>query len=465
MKLHIPLAAQRGYIGLPRPGLLFAAIAALAGLLYFPGLGNIRAPIWDETYYLTSTARYHEGRTQLASHPPLGLLLIAAGDMASGRNRAADWQQIAANPTITAEQIPAGFDYAGPRLASAAFGVIAAGLFAVAMLELTGSILAAATLAVLLLGDTAVLVQVRAGLLDSFQIAFALGAMLAAMRAIRAGKGGDTGHSTALFAFGACVAAATLVRANGAVLAVIAPFLIWPALRERKPIAAAHAIAAATIGALVVLGATLAASLLLSPLPPDSSTPAGRADLAMLSPPHLAALKTGHWDARATLATLDDITARMRSDLAATPKSDPNGSHPSAWLLARGTILYRADSSNGGAAPIGLVPNAAAWLVSLFGVISSLLPTRLRNDRLRTALLAAWAANMAALGYLDTQRVLYLYHYFIPLILGYFLAAMEWKHGGLRWRPALFAATAVLADAAIGWPFALGQPAPWQHWN
>jgi hypothetical protein len=109
---------------------------------------------------------------------------------------------------------------------------------------------------------------------------------------------------------------------------------------------------------------------------------------------------------------------------------------------------------------IGLIPNLVVWLVSLFGVITSLLPSRLMDNRTRTMLLLAWGANMGGLQYLDGLRVLYLYHYFIPLMLGHAMAAMEWKRMGLPRRGALVVAAAVLAFAAALWPFALGEVTP-----
>ena len=140
-------------------------------------------------------------------------------------------------------------------------------------------------------------------------------------------------------------------------------------------------------------------------------------------------------------AGLADYRGYMTHDLSITPPADANGSHPAQWLLARGTILYRADRRPGHQDAIGLVPNLAVWLVSLFGVVTSLLPSRWRQDRLRAMLLTGWIANMAALQYLDGMRVLYLYHYFIPLLLGHAMAAREWQRHGL---PRLPAATITL---------------------
>ena len=434
--------------------LVFAVVAALAAVLYFQRLGNVAAPIWDEMYYLPATAHYHEGRTQFASHPPLGMMLIAAGDMASGRNAGADWHRIGANYAVHLEEMPPDFDYTGPRLAPALFGVLAAGIFALLMFELTGSVAAALVLSLLFLADTALMVQIRAAQLDAFQLAFVLGALLAAVHAIR------RPGTVSVFLFGFSLACAALVRANALVLGVTALFLLWPALREHDFARLWRRIGAGLLGGLAALVLTLSAYIALSPLPPDPATAAGKADLAFLQPAHRQALETGHWSPAAVLGVMQGIEAHISSDLAITPKSDANGSHPAGWLFGRGAILYRSNPAQGGQMAIGLMPNLVIWLISLFGVLTSLLPSRLRESPVRAMLLAGWIANMAMLQYLDGLRVLYLYHYLIPLLLGHAMAALEWRRMGLPRRGAAVLAGLALAWAALVWPYAMGDVMP-----
>jgi hypothetical protein len=416
-------------------------------LLCLPGLGRVKAPIWDETYYIASTARFHEGRTQFASHPPLGIMLIAAGDMASGLNKGADWQAIGANRAVPAEAMPTTFDYRGPRLAPALFGVIAAGLFCLLMTQLTGSARAGAVLSLLFVADTALLVQVRSAQLDSFQIAFVLAALLAALAAWRGGK------PVHFALFGLFIACAALVRANGLVTGALGLVLLWPAFQRREWALLLRQAGAGAAGGLAALALTFTAFYAFSPLPPDPATPVGQDNARFLSPAHAAALRDGGRNLGAALQGLGDYRRYMANDLAITPAADANGSHPAEWLLARGTILYRADRRPGHDVLIGLVPNLAAWLVSLLGVLTSLLPSRLRGDSVRAMLLAAWIANMAVLQYLDGMRVLYLYHYFIPLLLGHAMAAREWQRHGLPLLPAGVVAVLVAGAgaAALGY--------------
>ena len=431
---------------------LLVLVVVMAAWLCFNRLGEPRAPVWDESYYLTSTARYHQGLTQFSSHPPLGTMLIAAGDAASGKNAGADWHAIGATKAITLEQMPAGFDYAGPRLAPAAAGVIAAMLFALLMLQLTGSAPAAFLLSLLMLADSALLVQFRTAQLDAFQLAFVLAAMLAALRAVRLQTRG------AYSLFGVLVTAAALVRANGLMLGALAPLMLWPLLRNRDWKALAESVFAGLYGAVVAAIFVLGVWLHFTPLPPDAATPAGKQDSAFVTGEHARALSNGQWTLRTALSAASNIQRFMANDLAITPASDANGSHPAQWLIGKGLIRYRTDLVDGQQVSIGLVPNLAVWLISLLGVLTSFIPSRLRESPVRAMLLAGWIANMAALQWLDFHRVLYLYHYFIPLLLGHAMAALEWKHHGLPRRPALVLAGLVVTAGVFGWPLATGRP-------
>lgn len=424
-------------------------IAAFATFLLLFRLGDTRAPIWDEAYYLTSTARYHEGRAQFASHPPLGLMLIAAGDAVSGRNRDFDWRGMAAVKSIKAEQVPAGFDYLGPRLAPALFGALAAGLFYLLMFELTGSAVGALLPSSLFLLDAALIAQFRAAQLDAFQISFALAAILCAIRALRRNGLGWT------FGFGLALGCAALVKLNALMLGGMAPFILWPALRQGEWRALGCRITAGLGGSLSALLLVGAAYVSVSPLPPDSATEAGRKDLLFISEEHRAAIETGTWTPASALAALEDHARFIGSDLAGIPKADANASHPWQWLIGKGAITYRWDRSSDTISLIGSVPNLTAWLISLLGIGTCLLPGRLRGNPVKQMLLAGWIANMAALQWLDAQRVLYLYHYFLPLLLGHLLAAMEWRRRGLPEGIGFAALAIVTLNGAMVLPLAL----------
>ena len=428
------------------------AVMALASFLMFFRLDAVKAPIWDEAYYVTSSARYQQGQAQFASHPPLGLQLIAAGGAIFGTNDAQDLPRLAAARSIAGEDMPADYDYFALRALPALFGVLCAGLFFILMLEITGRTWAALMLSPLWLLDTALLAHLRAAHLDPFQIAFALAAMICAVRAMRS----DKAMPVALF--GLFVTMAALVRANAAMLVVCAPFLLWTCLRQRQWRRLTRRVLAGIGGALLAMAAVTASQAASEHALPDEATPTGRQDAQFISPLHRAAIATGQWSPRAISALWDDQRAAIAADLDGIALTDPNGSHPWQWLIGSGAIIYRWDGGANGYSVLAIVANVAVWLVSLAGVVLGLIGTVRGFDPLRAMLLAGWTASMAALAWLDQGRVLYLYHYFIPLLIGHALAAIAWRERGFPEKTANLAICASLACFAFAVPFALHQP-------
>lgn len=442
---------------LPRPRplharLLLALLALAAAALYLPGLDRIRASIWDEAYYLSTSARYAEGQAHFAAHPPLGTMLIAVGTVVIADNDRVDWKPLGAERAVADKAMPKDFDWGGMRILPALFGVACIVLFAALLLELTGSLVATALFSALLLFDTAIAVQVRSAQLDAFQLAFVIGAMWALVRAWR------TGSYVALFAFGALVMAAALVRANALILGALAVPILWRQVAARDWAALWRTCLAGGLGAVLALSLTLTAYLAATPNPPDPATEMGRMDLPFFSAEQRAAQARGALDPARYPAAARDIVAFMQHDLAIMPPTDAHGSRPWEWLLGRGLIAYRSEVDVNPPWAIGLIPNAVVWLIALAGVVACAFPGRLRNDPLRALLLGGWLITLGALLALDGSRVLYLYHYFIPLLFGLALAAREWSSAGLGWRPALVVAVLAGAYGALRQPIALGLP-------
>lgn len=133
----------------------------------------------------------------------------------------------------------------------------------------------------------------------------------------------------------------------------------------------------------------------------------------------------------AALASVDGYWHFMGADVTGIGLSDANASPPWLWPFGIRPIVCRWDSEGRKTAYIALVPNLAAWLFSLFGVIGGIwsvfarqMPGKHRFDRpLVLTLLGLWAIFMLSNAALAQFRVMYLYHYFLPLLFGWVLAA------------------------------------------
>ncbi len=172
-------AKRRPAVVLPkRLGILCAAalVLALSTMNFLVGIGQPSRLIWDEKYYLTAAQRYEDGTAQFASHPPLGLMLIAAGDALLHPNRGTDTHAIGLGKQVSDERLPQHYSFTGVRLMSGVFAVIGALLFFLVILTLTRSVFSATLLSNLYVFQNAFIVHFRAAHLDAFQLAFALAA-------------------------------------------------------------------------------------------------------------------------------------------------------------------------------------------------------------------------------------------------------------------------------------------------
>lgn len=455
-----------------------AAVAVLAAINLFAGLGAPPGPIWDENYYLTSYARYAEGRASLASHPPLGLMLITAGDRLSGLNRGVDLSPLARVRTLAGQTLPARFDLLGPRLAPALFGLLAmVGLYCVALAQGAGAAEAAlwAGLAVV---DTALLTQFRAAQLDAFEVCFTVYAVLALLLAHRSLGAARLAN---LAGAGLLIGAAAMIKLDGALLAAPAAVIIGAPLLHRAGRSARAAgrtgleLAVLGAGVVAVVVAVFGLQLVYSSRPPDALTPAGAVDAHALSPAYrdyLAGLRPLSPAVAASAAK--DHLAFIVQDNAGVARHDPNGAPVLLQPLLQKPINYRWDSRDGRTAYVQLIANPVTWLTALAAVglaVWMLLrpgpeSPGLVDDAPIKALCAGWLVVTALHVAMETHRVMYLYHAFLPLVLGLCLAPGVWRRAIRRWpwldrrrAPVLGAVGAAALAAFVFYaPLALHQP-------
>lgn len=423
-------------------------VALLAAANFLVGLDRFQGLIWDEGYYITSSQRYENGRAQFGTHPPLGLMLLAAGDTMARGDAVSHTSHLGSTKHAVGEMLPPGYSPYGMRVASALAAALAASAFFGLLLSATRSLTTALVGANLYVFDNALIAHFRAAHLDAFQLLFAILALWAfvsaATRPYRAGW-----REAAIGGFGAL---AMLVKLNAAWLLVPAVLLV--ALRARQRCVAGPAAAfgaAATTAARMLVAGTLATVMVLTAHvavghePPDTTTIAGRQDAAFVDGAYRDYL---HGERRLTPAVLIDAGidyARfMAADAEGMGLHDSNGSTPIEWLFLRRTINYRWDSANGETAYVQLVPNPLGWALALLAPFAAVAMLWLSWRRtlavgwpphafLLAATLAAWFACFALHGWISAQRVMYLYHAFGGVLLAFLLAAMTWAAALERW--------------------------------
>ncbi|OYW80359.1 MAG: hypothetical protein B7Z26_06590, partial [Asticcacaulis sp. 32-58-5] len=153
-------------------------IVLLACTTFLHNLNDPNKAFWDEVYYVTATERYQEGMASYASHPPLGLMLIAAGEAIAGKNDKINTHPLALTKKTQKETpLPDGYNFYGARLMSALFGVAGAFVFYLIMLSIWNRALTAFAFSLIYVIENAYIVHFRAAMLDSFQYVFVMAAV------------------------------------------------------------------------------------------------------------------------------------------------------------------------------------------------------------------------------------------------------------------------------------------------
>lgn len=406
--------------------LLFVVL--LSFLTFAQGFWNPQALFWDENYHIASAQKYLNGVFFMEPHPPLGKMLIAAGEALLDLN-AQDDQFVG---TDYATNPPADFRYAGYRLFPVLLAWLTAPLLYGIFFVLTRKPLWAMLLTLLYVLDNALLVHSRSAMLDSTMLFFSALMLYAFLKLLRLPDDASLPRLSLLF--GAAFAAALATKAFALLFVLLIPILWWRNLADPRRILRFTGFAAVAFFA-VYLGtwyAHFAIGKHIEPRLPDGgyyqSSDLGKAYIdagATASPLAFPVLLK---DALAFVSHYEAGVPRL--DLS---KADENGSPWFLWPIGARTINYRWETPDGFSYRyLYLVPNPVGWgiaLIGLFlGVVLFFAPYVARGAEkspLHVELgvfLLLYACYMAALSRID--RVMYLYHYFLPLFFTFVIVGI-----------------------------------------
>lgn len=405
-----------------------AFLLVLSFATFVQGYWNPQALFWDENYHIASAQKYMNGVFFMEPHPPLGKLLIAAGEALLDRN-AADDQFIG---TDYATNPPPGFDFAGYRLFPVLLAWLTTPVLYGIFFVLTRRALWSMLLTLLYPLDNALLVHSRAAMLDSTMLFFAALTLLAFFLLLRARTRGSLLWSSVLF--GAAFGAAMVTKAFALLFILLVPILWWH-MRADPRRAAAFTGAATGTFLLVFVSVWYAHFALVGRVVPQlpvngyyESSATARAYIdagATASPVAFPVLLR---DAMAFVSHYESGVPGL--DLA---KADENGSPWFLWPIGARTINYRWETPDGYSYRyLYLVANPAGWAIGLaalvLGAVLFLAPYVAKGAEktplhfeLGTILLL-YAAFLGAVSRID--RVMYLYHYFLPLFFTFILAGI-----------------------------------------
>lgn len=379
---------------------------------------------WDENYYLPPAQRYLNRVFFMESHPPLGKLLIAAGEALTSPN--ADTTQFINSDY--AKDPPEGFSFVGYRLIPTLFAALSAVLLLGIFLQLSSSVFRAACFSALYLFDNALVLHSRGAMLEGIQLFFILAAILSMLRA-------RDGHSRTLapVLMGAFFGCAIVTKENAI---FIAPILALPLLRLTTTVHRLRYILLSGIAATLSVISVWAYSFSLGQV---INTNLEKGGWYEASPELKQAVLAKDYSPVALYYFIRDSLHFVHKYHSKVPqlnycKVDENGSYPLLWPLGARAINYRWEKlSDGTTRYLFLQANPVVWGIALVGLLASIaiVAARALGMRYRAplphadliyALLLSYALYIAAT--LSIDRVFYLYHYFIPLLLTFILAQL-----------------------------------------
>ncbi len=402
---------------------------AISSFTMLPNLGYPRAIVFDETYFIPAAQKYLTGTFFLEPHPPLGKLLIALGQYWTHPEQKADQY-------IAVEKIPDAWpvdqDITGYRIMPALFGMLNPLLvYAIVLLLFRCELVAFATGSFVAL-DNALIVQARAALLDSFLVFFILATILAVVGLMTRKRIGNLGFIGLAALAGAFAGCAANVKLSGLFVIVAGGVYGLDLLLSRRfKRTFAFAALFGSGFAIAFLGLWAIHFAIGQHLLPNNDYGISQVDRQILEgtyrPDPVTRFVIQFQDAVRYQQNYENGVPKL--DLS---KPEEIGSPWYWWFVGGRAIDYRWETPDGQAYRyVYLVGNPLTWLISLIGVVlgtcvvlSDLLFGFLGKDYrkwLYTFVLLYWAYMIPIM---LIQRVMYLYHYLPPLVIGIILFAL-----------------------------------------
>lgn len=407
-------------------------ILFLLALSYFTYVHNFWQPaalFWDENYHIASAQKYLTGTFFMEPHPPLGKLMIAAGEALTHANP--EHNQFIG--TDYATNPPPGFSFFGYRLFPVLLAWLATPIVFAIFLMITRKHLWAMLLSFLYVFDNAYIVHSRSAMLESTLFFFCALTILAFLWMLEK-KHDRKALTKAAVLFGVSFGAALCTKAFALLFVMLIPFIayaLWPNLRSIWRVVWVSAVAFAVVY-VGIWHIHFTLSKTINPTLPDAGYyQASEEYKSILAHGQNGSLFAIPWMLRDSLHFVSHYEAGVpRLDLC---KSDENGSPWFLWPFGGRTISYRWETPDGDAYRyLYLVPNPIGWFFGLAGIVltfallagSILFPSAVKLEKrvLLTSFFTLYVCFMAAVSTID--RVMYLYHYFLPLFFSFILFAL-----------------------------------------
>lgn len=407
--------------------------------VYFPFYGSPQSMFWDENYHVVSAQKHIDGVMYMEPHPPLGKMLMALGELAFGDNAEIDKSKMLVTDYLNGNDTPENLKFTGYRWPSVVMMALSALFFFGIIHRITSLPWLAAAFSTLIIFDNALVMHSRAAMLEGIQLFFILAATYYSVRIITEFLRHQQKILLKHYAIlGLLIGLAISVKVNAFILLLLFVVLFfvdqwlaikkwqWSTLIKRLIFAAPMGVASL----LFVFFAIFYIHIGMGKTIKQDRTYKASAE-------YQQQIHAGNtWSPKTFLIGMRDNWKYMSEYADGVPrldycKADENGSHAMGWSLGARTISYRwsKDVVDGETEVYFnyLIGNPIIWFSVLLGIIlsSALILSRfVYNAPIKDQNLFGWICVFTGLylsymlAILQIERVMYLYHYFIPLIFG-----------------------------------------------
>ncbi|MDO3388298.1 phospholipid carrier-dependent glycosyltransferase [Gilvimarinus sp. SDUM040013] len=430
---------------------IYIGVLLLCSLsVYTIGIGHPNALFWDENYHIASAQKYIDGVMYMEPHPPLGKLLIAGSEAALKLNSDKDKSQFNRTDYITDTHMPeGGIQYTGFRLPSALLMGLSVLFFYGTVRRITANKHLAFAFSFFLIFDNALVIHARAAMLEGIQLFFVLAAIYQMTRAITDKYQYQAEIRLKHYVYlGLWIGLAVSVKINGAVLLLLFVMLYgadqWESLRNRQwwPLLR-RLTTSAPCGVMPLVAIVLSIFYLHVGLGGEI---AAHKTYKAGSQYQQSLAENGSWSLSTFLAAMPDNGRYMSEYADGVPRLDickegENGSYALGWPLGTKTINYRwSKQTTDGTTYVryhNILANPVIWFSVVAGLILSaglIISRYIYQNPVKDTALFYWivAFNTLYLGYmvaiLQIDRVMYLYHYLVPLTFGIINLALVFQY-------------------------------------
>ena len=420
---------------------------------------------WDENYHICSAMKYINGTMYMEPHPPLGKLVIALGEYILPINKKIDNNQFL--ETNHLKKFPKKFSFKGVRFFPVWLTIFSALLFFTILHRLSPHPLLAFVFSLFYIFDNAYVLHTRAAMLESTQIFFIFLVILFFLKAIQSlsspsspsppdnsiSSQNHLRHPTLslkhYFFVSAFIGLACATKVNSAITVLFLVFLfcfeqrhLFISLIKRFRIfnlilLIKEGLIKTSLSILVISAVFCAVFYIHFSL----GKKIVKERYYGASDEYKKIIKSGKTSALSSFPVMLRDNLKYISDYQKKvpalnkKKKNENGSHPLEWMLATKPIRYRWNYKEEGGRYLYLQPNPVVWGVSLFTLIFSVglillkilsklaFKTPIGNKKHFTYILLFLTLHVCYMvAILQIKRVMYLYHYFIPLFFSLLLA-------------------------------------------